>query len=493
MFDVIGLHARMAPDRLAARDLTLDLRWSYRELDALVGRLAAEMQARGAQPGDRIAVLARNSVWLVALHYACARAGTIFVPLNGRLVPSELAALLDRAEPVLFLTDDENTPAIAAWQPALLRDFVAASERQEPLREGHVDPASASLILFTSGTSGRPKGVVLTELNLHHSASNFATLTRVSRDSIFLCEAPMFHIMGLVTNVRAALMLGGAILVSDGFEPGRTLARLSDPALGITHYAGVPQMMESLRGQPAFDAAGLRNMTALVTGGAPHSPADIDAWLQDGLPIVSGFGMSETGTVFGMPAELDIIRAKAGSAGVPTPWIETVIVDGEGVACAPGVAGELKLRGPGITPGYWRDPVETAKAIDAAGWFSTGDIAIQDADGFFWIVDRKKDMFISGGENIYPAEIEAHLAGYAGILECALVGVPDARWGEVGHLAIVVQDDAEIGHEVVIAFLADRLARYKLPKHVSLVDRLPRTATGKLQKGLLRESLVGTA
>ena len=160
MFDVIGLHARLAPERLAARDLTLDLRWNYSELDGLVGRFAAEMQARGIQTGDRVAVLARNSVWLVALHYACARIGAIYVPLNGRLVPAELSALLDRAEPSMFLTDDEAAPAVGGRQPETLASFVAASEQRQPLREGYIDPALASLILFTSGTSGRPKGVM---------------------------------------------------------------------------------------------------------------------------------------------------------------------------------------------------------------------------------------------------------------------------------------------------------------------------------------------
>jgi len=489
--DTIALHARLSPRRLAARDIVLGQEWTYVELDALIGRLAAELLARECAAGERIAVLARNSVWLVALHLACARVGAIYVPLNWRLTSSELAALLERAEPLLFLSDVAGAPAGEAWPSLALADFVAAADTREPDAGGDHVPDRPSLILFTSGTSGRPKGVVLTERNLQQTAINFATLSRVSADSLFLCEAPMFHVIGLVTNIRPVLQAGGAILVSDGFEPARTLAWLSDPLMGITHYVGVPQMVEALRAQPGFDPAGLRRMTGLVTGGAPHSPADIQAWIDDGVAIVSGYGMSEVGTVFGMPTDLEMIRAKAGAAGVATPWVETRIVGPDGQDCPPDVAGELLLRGPNVTPGYWRDPEETGKAIDPAGWFATGDIVRADAHGFFWIVDRKKDMFISGGENVYPAEIEAHLAGYEGIAECALVGVPDPRWGEVGHLAIVRAQGHAIEAEAVLSHLGTRLARYKMPKQVSILEALPRTATGKLQKAALRILLIG--
>lgn len=481
--DCIAFHARLAPRRLAARDLVHGREWRYAEFDRLIGQLAAALAARGTCAGERVAVLARNSAWQVALHFACARLGAIYVPLNWRLSGAEIAALLERIRPRLLLGD---ALAQALPQAEALADFVAAAEALAPLASAPLDPARTSLLLFTSGTSGRPKGVMLTEANLQHSAWNFAACTRVDGNSSFLCEAPMFHVIGLVTNVRPVLAQGGSIQVSDGFEPARTLAWLSDPALGVSHYVGVPQMMEAFRAQPGFDPVPLRRVTALVTGGAPHAVEDIAAWLEDGVAMVSGFGMSEAGTVFGMSVEREVIRAKLGSAGIAAPSVQTRVVDAQGRDCAPGTPGELLLRGPNLTPGYWQDPEETAKAIDPQGWLRTGDIVRCDEDGFFWIVDRKKDMYISGGENVYPAEIEAALGEHPGVAECAVVGVPDPQWGEVGYLAIVPAR-ADLDTAEVLAFLRARLARYKLPRHVRIVAALPRTATGKLQKARLKE------
>jgi len=488
--DFIGVHARLQPERLAAHELTSGQRWTFRALDDHIGRIAAQLLARGCEPGDRVAVLARNSVHLLALHFACGRAGLIYAPLNWRLNAAELAVLTELAAPRLVLSDgreDEETQR--ALQPQALSAFLGSCTDLAPLEAPLLDIDRPSLILFTSGTSGRSKGVIVTERNLLQTAINFGMLTRVDNSSAFLCDAPMFHVIGLVTNFRPVLMQGGAVHVSDGFDAARTLERLADPALGITHYAGVPQMMESFRRQPSFDPGKLRRMTALVSGGAPHNPADLDAWLADGIPLVQGFGMSEAGTVFGMSVDLDTIRRKRGSAGIGTPTIETRLVDGEGRDVPRGEPGELLLRGPSITPGYWRNPEETAKAIDAEGWFATGDIARCDEDGFFWIVDRRKDMYISGGENVYPAEIEALLVGYPGIAEYTVIGLPDARWGESGCVAVVPKAGTVIDRSELLGFLAARLARHKLPKTVTILESLPRTSTGKIQKAALRAQL----
>jgi fatty-acyl-CoA synthase len=497
--DSIGVHARLEPDRPAAADLTTGQRWSYGELDELVARLAAELERRGCEPGDRVASLARNSVFLVALHFAAARAGLIYAPLNWRLGAAELLPLIDLAEPTLLVADAISRATLeACGRPSVALDELieCAARLEEPPNACAPPGATAdrpSLLLFTSGTSGRPKGVILTERNLRETAINFGMLTRVDGASRFLCDSPMFHVIGIVTNVRPALLHGGSIVVSDGFNAARTLARLGDPVLGVTHYVGVPQMLEALRREPGFEPAPLRHLRALVSGGAPHAHSDLRAWLADGVPLVLGFGMSETGTVFGMSTDLGTIARKLGSVGIAAPGVETRLVSRDGEEVAAGEAGELLIRGDNVSPSYWRDPQATAASRDAAGWFATGDIARCDADGFFWIVDRRKDMFISGGENVYPAEIESVLVAYPGIAYCAVVGVPHARWGEVGHLAIVELPDATVVPADLLGFLAERLARYKVPKYVSVLAEMPRTATGKIQKGALRDLLRGPA
>ncbi len=489
--DAVGLQARLQPQRLAAVELVSSRNWTYAEFDRAIGQCAAVLQLRGSQVGDRIASLARNRVELVLLHLACARLGAIYVPLNWRLSSAEIERLLADADPRLLVGDTLLESVVAATPRVTLDELAAQIVDAEPLPAARIDEDRPSLILYTSGTSGNPKGVLLSERNLAQTASNFSLLGRVTHESTFLCDSPMFHIIGMVTNVRPALMQGGTILVSDGFDPARTLQRLADPELRVTHYFCVPQMAHMLRQQPGFDPAPLRRLTGFFTGGAPHPAANIRGWLADGISIVDGFGMSEAGTVFGMPIEREAIAAKAGSVGVATPGIEARIVDAHGDECAIGTPGELQLRGPNISAGYWRNPQETRAAFQD-GWFRTGDIAKVDEEGFYFIVDRQKDMFISGGENVYPAEIEAVLAGMSGVAEVAVVGVADTRWGEVGHAAIVRRPDSAITADDVLIYLASRLARYKQPKQVSFLDALPRTGTGKVQKRMLKAVLART-
>lgn len=486
--DHVAIQARLQPDRLAAVDLASGRRWTYAQLDADIARAAGVLRRRGVGEGDRLAVLAKNRVLLVILHLACARLGAMFVPLNWRLSAGEIHVLIEDADPALIVGDGQL--AAAGLDGVNLDVLMAEIDGAEPETRTRADRERPSLILYTSGTSGRPKGALLSERNLDQTAINFGRLGKVTHESVFLVDAPMFHIIGLITSIRPVLMHGGTILVSDGFEPARTLGRLADPTLGITHYFCVPQMAATLRRQPAFDASALRRLTAIFTGGAPHPAPDIRAWLAEGVAMVDGYGMSEAGTVFGMPADAALIDARAGSAGLCMPSVFTRIVDDQDRDCPPGVPGELLLKGDNVFRGYWRRPEDTARAFTEDGWFRTGDIALADAEGYHWLVDRKKDMFISGGENVYPAEIEAALADHPAIVECAVVGVPDARWGEIGHLVVTCRDDAVLDLALILSHLENRLARYKLPKALTLVAALPRTASGKIQKTVLRERLL---
>ncbi|ATC25394.1 acyl-CoA synthetase [Caulobacter vibrioides] len=486
--DHVAFQARLQPGGLAAVELANGRRWTYAELDADIARAVGVLRRRGVGEGDRLAVLAKNQVLLVILHLACARLGAMFAPLNWRLSASELHALIEDADPAMIVGD---TQLAAAGLDGVDLDVLRAEiDRADPDTRARADRERPSLILYTSGTSGRPKGALLSERNLDQTAINFGRLGKVTHESVFLVDAPMFHIIGLITSIRPAFLHGGAILVSDGFEPVRTLGRLGDQALGITHYFCVPQMAAMLRRAPNFSASALRGLTAVFTGGAPHPAADIRAWLAVGVPVVDGYGMSEAGTVFGMAPDVALIDARAGSAGLAMSSVATRIVDEQDNDCSPGVAGELLLKGDNVFQGYWRRLKETEQAFTADGWFRTGDIALADADGYHWLVDRKKDMFISGGENVYPAEIEAALADHPAILECAVVGVPDPRWGEVGHLVVTCREGAVLDLALILSHLEDRLARYKLPKALTLVAALPRTASGKIQKTVLRERLL---
>ncbi len=328
---------------------------------------------------------------------------------------------------------------------------------------------------------------MLSETNIAETAINSTLLCAVDSSSAYLCDAPMFHVIGLVTNVRPALFNGGTVIVSDGFDPERTLERMTDPSLGVTHYFCVPQMANALRQSPAFDPEKLRHLKAIFTGGAPHPPSQIEAWLDDGIPIVDGLGMSECGTVFGMPIDEECIRTRAGSVGIPTPRVHARICDTNDTEVDVGVAGELQLRGDNICTGYWHRSTDWQDALTGDGWFRTGDIATVDESGFYRIVDRRKDMYISGGENVYPAEVEAAVCAHDLVKECAVVGVPDDKWGEVGWLFVVPHAAAELDENSVLEFLDGKLARYKLPKHVSRLDALPRNGAGKVIKGALRD------
>jgi fatty-acyl-CoA synthase len=487
--DDTAFQAIRKPEAIAAVDLASRRRWTYRQLDEAVGRCAALLRDHyGCASGDRVASLARNRVELVILHLACARAGLIYAPLNWRLSPPEVLALLADADPHLVVGDGEMARAGLSGVP--LEDFARQIDVWPTIMAEDVDPERVSLILFTSGTSGKPKGVMLSERAQRQTAINFSLLGEVRSSSVILIDTPMFHVIGLITSVRPFLMQGGTLLVSDGFDPARTLARLGDPALAVTHYFCVPQMADRIRAEPDFDGKSLHRLTALFTGGAPHPAASIKAWLEAGVPVADGFGMSEAGTVLGMALDTEIILAKAGSAGLSAPGIGLRIVDGEGRDAGPGEAGELLLRGANLFSGYWRRPDDMAAAFTDDGWFRTGDIAVCDADGFFSIVDRKKDMFISGGENVYPAEIEAVLAGFPGLVEAAVIGVPDARWGEVGLCAMVHADPPQGLVDAVRAHLSARLAGYKLPRHFVLVEALPRTGSGKVKKADLRDATI---
>nr|WP_244661783.1 AMP-binding protein [Mesorhizobium huakuii] len=487
--DPVALHAGAQPDRVACVDLASGRRWTYRAFDEAIQRAIGVLETGyGVEQGQRVATLARNSADLLILQQAAMRLGAIFVPLNWRLASAEQQVILADCDPALLLHDAALQAALPErCVPIDVAAFTAAVEAEAPAPRRPLPADDApSIILYTSGTSGRPKGVIVTERNAFATAVNFGVLGRVGNASIFLCDAPMFHVIGLVTNLRPPLLQGGTVLISPGFDAATTNRRLADPALGVTHYFCVPQMARMLRDHPDCAPSRWTTLTAIFTGGAPNPAAEISWWLAQGVRMADGFGMTEAGTVLCMPLDADRIAAKAGSSGLPAPTIGLRIVDDDGRDVAAGEAGEIWLSGPSITSGYWNRPEETARAFTADGWLRTGDIARRDEEGFVTLVDRRKDMFISGGENVYPVEIETVLLDHPGVAEAAVIGIADARWGEVGRAFVVVKPGCVVDPADLASHCGARIARYKVPKEFLLADALPRTASGKIQKHILR-------
>ena len=485
--DPVRTHAAAMPDRLAVGDAETGRRWNWVALDRSIDQAAAWLVGRlGPASGARVAVLARNHPFQVILQFACARAGAIFVPFNWRLAPAEIDKQMQDADPRILFHDAEFTIPAGRVECHLLSDLETLGEpgarAPASARRGWDDPMT---LLYTSGTSGKPKGVIVTEGNAFWGNANFALGSMVSYESVFLCDMPMFHTAGLFAAVRVPIWAGATVWISSGFVPDRTIARIADPALGITHYFSVPQMATVLWQHPDFRPEKFHGLKMYVTGGAPNPKAQVERFARAGIRFSDGFGMSETGSNFAMPVHnVERLIGKAGSCGQPLMAVQTRLVDDEGRDVKPGETGELWLRGPSITPGYWNQPELTAKAF-VDGWFKTGDAAIQDADGFFYIVDRKKDMYISGGENVYPAEVEAVLAELPDIAAAAVIGVPDAKWGEVGRAFVVLKPGATLTAEAIQAHCLSRLAKFKSPARVVLTDALPQTGSGKVQKHLL--------
>lgn len=485
--DPVALQARLRPDALAAADLQGGRRWTYTQLHQDIDRASAVLAALGIVPGARVAALARNCVHLIVLQHALMRMGAIFVPLNWRLTDTELVRLLADCEPALLLAEGDAPALPGPGRVMALAELIVLIDAADP-----AEPAAAHkgedvcVILYTSGTSGTPKGAMLTAGNLLATGINSTVLVEVDNRSVFLCDSPMFHVIGLVTQIWAPLIRGGTVLISAGFDPLATNDRLADAGLGVTHYFCVPQMADALRHAANFQPRNWTRLTALFTGGAPNPAANIRWWLDHGVTMVDGYGMTEAGTLLGMPTDMAVVRDKAGAVGLPGPLTSIRLVDEDGADVAEGSAGEIIVYGPNVTPGYWNRPEERANSFTEDGWLRTGDVGRRDADGYISIVDRRKDMFISGGENVYPVEVEAALREHAAVRDAAVIGIADARWGEVGRAYVILVPGGSADLEALIAHCQGLIARYKVPKEFRFVTELPRTGSGKVMKHILR-------
>ena len=500
--DFLAFHAKTRPDQTVCLAFATDERISYLQLHHRVDKAVAAIRRQVADPrGERLGILARNSTDFLAFVVACYRVGAILLPLNWRLSAAELEFQLQDAAPALVIYDEEfasgfltacaNAPGVAAMTTSAWIDELNAAP-EAPYAPAIMGPDAPFIILYTSGTTGKPKGAIITRINAFWQSFNFAALTDAGPESVLLCDSPMFHTVGLIAVSWTTLQKGAMFAISDRFVPAETIARLMNddlagPGKGATHYFGVPQIARGLLTEPTYKPRALNRLTAFVVGGAP-SPQDlIELLVDDGVHYINGIGMSETGTIAHLPRGLDIIRANIGSVGELAPAMQMKITDDNGNEVPDGVAGEMCVRGPAVTPGYWNRPDANVSGFYPGNWFRSGDIAVRSPDtGFYAILDRSKDMYISGGENVYPAEVESALLRIPGVRDVAVVGFPDERWGEVGCAFIVVQEGMTLQPEQVILGCAQYLAPYKKPKHVRFIEAIPRNAAGKAQKHVLR-------
>ena len=467
----------------------------YAELHGRCTRLAHALRGAGVERGDRVAYLGPNHPAFLETLFATGLLGAVFVPLNTRLaVPELLHQLADSGSGVLVhagqsaerVTELAEGAALATLLavdggPGASYEELLATASTEPVDEevGHED---ICLIMYTSGTTGRSKGAVLTHGNIVWNSLNVLVDTDLAGDEVTLVAAPLFHTAALNMSCLPTLLKGGTVLLESSFDPDRVLRLIERH--GVTRMFGVPTMYDAMAAAPGWADTDLTGLRTLLCGGAPVPSRTVRAYLDRDLAFVQGYGMTETA-----PGALILDRAdavsRAGSAGVPHFFTDVRVLLPSGEEAAPGEKGEVVVAGPNVTPGYWNLPEATAAAFRDGG-FRSGDVATVDEDGYVRLVDRLKDMIISGGENIYPAEVEDVLLGHPDVAEAAVIGVPDARRGEVGRAVVVLRAGAVATEAELIAHLEGRLARYKVPRSVVLAPALPRNAAGKLLKAPLR-------
>lgn len=494
--DIVTMLRRHAHDRPVAACLWFgDDCQSFAELDARSDRVAAALAAAGIARGDRVAILSAAAPAMFELLFGCAKAGTILVPLNFRLSAREIADILTDAEPKLVLAAAE----FAGLLPASLRPatidldcaYDAWRDAAPPASCEPIDREAPALILYTSGTTGLPKGAIISQYNLSFLGRMAGEHWDYTDRSINLVAMPLFHIGGIGYGLLA-LSQGGTTVLTRASEPGALLDVMARHR--VTHAFFVPTVIQRLVDHVEEHALQPPQVPYILYGAAPIGEALLRrAIARFGSGFRHVYGMTETaGTTVSLdPADHDPdgpAAARLRSCGRPLPWVELTLVNpATGEQVAAGVIGEIRMRSDAIMRGYWRKPEETAAALTADGWLCSGDAATRDTDGYLYIQDRYKDMIVSGGENIYPSEIDNVLAQHPDLVEAAVIGVPHQSWGETPRAYAVARSGARLTEAEVIAFVRERLARYKCPTSVVFVDALPRNASGKILKRALRD------
>ena len=492
----IAARAMRSPERQA---LTCDGEtWTYRMLDERIREVTARLHARGVRPGERVGFLGLNDPLFLVTMFAAARIGAVFVPLNFRLAAPEIAFIVRDAGITLLVVGPEQCRAVDAIRETLgCASYLATApvDGWETLDEAggasgsdaliHVpDEDDVALLMYTSGTMGYPKGVMLTHGNLWWNNVNVMLSMDILSDDVSLVCAPLFHIAGLNANTLPTLMKGGHVVLHRNFDPGRFFDDVA--RYRVTTSFAVPAMLLFISQHQAFATSDLSSLRMFIVGAAPVPLQLLGLYAERGISLQQGYGLTETApTASFLGAEY--AYTKVGSAGKPPLLSDIRIVDEHGVDIdEPHRIGEVCVRGPNVMKGYWNRPAETARAMLDGDWFRSGDAGYRDEDGFLYLVDRLKDMIISGGENIYSAEVESALYDHPAISEAAVIGVADAVWGETVVAVVSLKAGMDLTLDGMQSFLDGRLARYKIPRRLEIVETLPRTETGKVRKQPLR-------
>ena len=494
--DWIAKWAGYSPKKTAVKEAESGRSYTYAQLDRLSDALCQHLQQQyGIGKGSRIAILAENNIEYIALFAAMQRMGCVLVPMNYRLASAEIDYLLKDSEPSLAICESKFEAQLKGattfsniahyWTLEELTAF-CESEKDKPQQSFPlqvVEEDDPAFILYTSGTTGFPKGAIYSHKMLFWNSINTAMSLIVNSESRTVNVMPPFHTGGWNVLTTPFLHHGAYTMMMKKFDPALVLQLLQEEA--ATLFMGVPTMLKMIADDPAFAKAAFPALHYIIVGGEPMPIPLIERWDKKGVAIRQGYGMTEVGPNLTSLHQDDAIRKK-GSIGRANFYVQTRIVDEQGQRVAPNTSGELLLKGPMVTPGYWRNEAATAKAI-VDGWFHTGDMVKQDEEGYFFVVDRIKNMYISGGENVYPAEVERVLLSHNAISEAAVIGVPDEKWGESGRAFVLLHEGQTLDTEAVRAHCKAHLAKFKIPRDVVFVSELPKNDTGKINRNALKE------
>ena len=508
--DYLGRREIYSPDKLAIIDAGKDpeLRLTYRQWNKRVNQLANWLKSVGVSKGDRVGILARDGIEHLDLFYACGKLGAIHTAFSWRLHWRELQQLVEDTTPKVLIYSDDFKASVAEIQSAIrnsksaIRHYlhiegpgIANSQLYQstisqspnlPVTCESLDKEDTACLLFTGGTTGLPKGAQISHRQICWNVLN-TVIHDLTHDDIYLCVFPLFHAGGLFTYLSSQVVFGNTSILTRQFDPAQVLDLIEREK--VTVFAGVPTMYQIMTQASNYAEADLSSLRFCTSGGAPLPVPLVEKYTEDhGIRFKQGFGMTEFGPgLFALPPE-DAIR-KAGSIGRPNFFVDVRVVGEDNQPLGPNEIGELVLKGPSNSSGYWKNPEASAEVLDDEGWFHTGDLVYYDEDWYFYVTDRKKDMFISGAENIYPVEIESMLYKHPAVHMCAVIGVPDERWGQAGMACVVLKPDQSTTEEDLLTFLYDNLARYKVPKSIEFMDALPLSSMGKILKRELRERM----